>query len=161
MDERDSVQYPLASRPWMDQKGMALEQKGTPSLGEWFEQIAQIMAMGLAMRGGVGNPMIRFPMKKGQKALSRAGTTYPARNDLTMIAGETPDTLAWQGLSGVKASTSINPKTFSLGRHPSKDVIKPGRGAVGETTDPVEVTKLMDVLTSLYELGPGVRRYPW
>ena len=66
MDERDYSQRPLprAIGPVDEvyQHGIEHMGQGGPrvSAGEWFEAIARIMASGLAMRGGVGEPW-RYP----------------------------------------------------------------------------------------------------
>lgn len=170
MPERDFIQQPVdvAYRRGIESMGKTGPRA---SMGEWFEAIARAFAAGLAMRGGVGaprNPMIRFPLRGTQTAGKKG--TYPAKQDLEFIASETPDR-AYAPI-GEMAPKLIDPKTFTLGRHTSSDTFKPGRGVTQyqgapgkegflEARDPEAVKRLMDVLTSLTEIGPNVRRYPW
>ena len=53
MPERDFIQRPVDEAYRAGIEGMP---RGRPGAGDWFNQLAQLLAFGLAARGGVGMP---------------------------------------------------------------------------------------------------------
>ena len=142
--------------PMMQQ---ALESAGGPALsalrpgqqGTVWEALAQLAQwMGMAIPGRGGLEMVRLP---GPTGTANLGTRWKNlfRADLERLAAVNSSNVSplvnspmWRAAN--QELKPLNTRALTLGRFNSTDRIKPGYGAITESTNPDEVASLLDAL---------------